>query len=192
MNKNTTYVVGLVVVIALGVAAYLLWPVAPVPQTLGVATTTPQLRTYTAPGSEFSIRYPAGFTVESNEKGVLLHIPAALATDTNLSTDSYLSVERGPDKATCTAADFLESPVSEQMVTDAGVTYAYGTVQGAAAGNRYEEIVYVLPDCYAIRYFIHSTVVENYPEGTSRTFDRDGLIGIFDDIRRSLQMQVKG
>jgi len=48
-------------------------------------------------------------------------------------------------------------------------------VQEGAAGNRYEEQVWALKDsspCFAVRYFIHSTVVENYPEGTVIEFDK--------------------
>jgi hypothetical protein len=60
---------------------------------------------------------------------------------------------------------------------------------GAAAGNRYEETVYAIPGtnpCVAVRYFVHYGVIENYPPGTVRQFDKQALLDQFDRIRRTL------
>ena len=38
----------------------------------------------------------------------------------------------------------------------------------------------------AVRYFIHSSNIGNYPEGAVREFDRQALLNQFDQIRRSL------
>jgi hypothetical protein len=67
-----------------------------------------------------------------------------------------------------------------------------GTAIESAAGNTYEELVYVLADspdpqnCMAVRYFIHTTRIENYEPGTVREYDRAALLRSFDEIRRSL------
>jgi hypothetical protein len=40
--------------------------------------------------------------------------------------------------------------------------------------------------CTAVRYFLHSTNIGNYPEGAVREFDRAGLRAAFDAVRNSL------
>jgi hypothetical protein len=43
--------------------------------------------------------------------------------------------------------------------------------------------------CIAVRYFIHSTSIGNYdPNAGVREFDREALLGAFDQIRRSLTL----
>ena len=155
-----------------------------------------------ASGQEgFSLRYPAGFEVVADHvyqalgpghdiHGVALRIDPALARGTNLAPDSYVAVERllGDDD-NCAAARFLDHAAPATVVTDSGVTYSYAQATGAGAGNRYEEHVYTIPGtspCLAVRYFIHFTLLENYPEGTVRAFDHDALLATFDAMRRSL------
>jgi hypothetical protein len=49
--------------------------------------------------------------------------------------------------------------------------------------------VYGLPGtepCLAVRYFVHTSVLENYPPGVVRAYDHAVLIATFDAIRRSL------
>ena len=60
---------------------------------------------------------------------------------------------------------------------------------GAGAGNLYTEYVYAIPGtspCLAIRYFIHSTQLGNYPPGMVTAFNQQALLSEFDGIRRSL------
>lgn len=150
----------------------------------------------------FSLTYPTGYTLDEAYvyddlgpdaaiEGVRFTIPEAMATGTNLSADTYVAVEYLPDIA-CAAAPFVPPGTATSSVTDSGHTYSLATSSEGAAGNRYEELVYALPDtspCLAVRYFIHSTVLENYPEGTVREFDRQALIDQFDLIRRSLTVK---
>lgn len=152
-------------------------------------------------GSEgITMRYPEGFTVDSKYSyiglgpkkgiaGVKFTIPKSYASSTNLSTDTYMSVESLANASTCTPALFLLDKVTPIMVTDSGVNYLVASTTGAAAGNRYEETVYALSGthpCIAIRYFVHYGAIENYPKDTVKAFDRDLLIGTFDAMRRSL------
>ncbi len=126
--------------------------------------------------------------------GVKFTIPETLAAGTNLSADSYLSVEAIPLRPgqACSARRFLDAgalPLHTASVTDAGVEYSMASSTGAGAGNRYEEIVYAFPGtnpCMAVRYFIHYGVFENYPAGAVRPFDEHALLAQFDTIRRTL------
>ena len=122
-------------------------------------------------------------------KGSKYTIPASLAEGTNLSTDTYISYEERPNPASCDPKEFLDGNPEVTEVTDDGVTYLVAHSVGAGAGNRYEETVYVFKDytpCNAVRYFIHYGVIENYPEGTVKEFDRTALITQFDSIRHLL------
>lgn len=170
-----------------------------------VATTTPEVEvrsTYASSTLGFSIRYPRAYTLDdmfdypfSDTKTipdmVRFLVPAETATGTNLAADSYVSVEQLPRATSCTGDIFVRDNVRAATITEGTVEYSLATTSGAAAGNRYEEFVYALPDsepCTAVRYYIHSTVLENYPEGTVRAFDRAALLAEFDEIRRSLQI----
>ena len=146
-----------------------------------------------------SLRYPVGYSIDENYQyqlgtgkdigGTQFTIPVAYATGTNLSTDSYFSVEEIQEISQCTADMFLDRAPHTQMFTENGVTYSVASTTGAAAGNRYEETVYALVDtnpCIAVRYFIHFGVIENYPEGMVREFDQQVLMNEFDAMRHML------
>lgn len=161
-------------------------------------TLAPTTSTYAT--STYSLEYPPEFTIDpdfSNTSvsaskpiaGVKLTIPMTMATGTNLSADSFMSIEQLPRAKSCTADIYLAANVRSATVTDFGKQYSIASSSDAGAGNRYEEIVYAYPEsqpCTAVRYFIHSTAIENYPEGTVREYDRAALIDTFDTIRRSL------
>jgi membrane-bound inhibitor of C-type lysozyme len=148
----------------------------------------------------FSLRYPTGFTVDSAYSyqalgpgkaigGVKFTIPGTMATGTNLSVDSYVSVEQLANQSVCSAATFLGSGVKALQVTDGDMTYSMATSTDAAAGNRYEETVYALPGtspCIAVRYFVHYGAIENYTPGAVASFDRVALLKQFDAIRQTL------
>jgi hypothetical protein len=157
--------------------------------------------TYTSDTQGFVLRYPADYTVDGEyiydigpgrvARGVSFTVPPDLTEGSNLSSDTRITVESIPELSSCHAAQYLNgaAPENEPFV-DEGVTYTFGSEADAGAGNRYENIVFVRSDsgpCIAVRYFIHSTAVENYEPGAVYEFDREGLINEFDMIRRSIE-----
>ena len=159
---------------------------------------------YDDPAGVYSIRYPADYRLDTAYQyeglgpgqaisGVKLLIPTQLSNGTNLSSfDTGVSVEELPGTTDCTAAAFLYSVNATSTVTDNGITYSYATSSDVGAGNFYEEQVWAIPGtapCLAVRYFIHSTNIGNYPPGTVMEFDRQALLGQFDRIRRSLAVK---
>lgn len=159
---------------------------------------------YSSGSQGFSVRYPAGYTLDDTYtytglgpvntiKGTKFTIDPALATGTNLSTDSYVSVEPMPGAInSCSAEIYLSDPRSGGVVDEGGLRYSTASSTGAGAGNRYEETVYATPvqgGCMAVRYFIHYGVLENYPEGQVKAFDREALMSQFDAIRRTLTLR---
>ena len=159
-------------------------------------------QTYENGTQGFSIRLGDGFTTTANYTyqnlgpgktigGVKFTIPASMATGTNLSNDSYISVEEIPNAQSCSATLFLPSGATASAVTDQGTDYSFASSSDAAAGNRYEEDVYALPGtnpCVAVRYFIHWGAIENYPTGAVKEFDKAALTQTFDSIRRTLTL----
>jgi membrane-bound inhibitor of C-type lysozyme len=149
----------------------------------------------------FSLRLPAGYAIDESYRyqelgpnkdiyGIKFTIPASVAIGTNLSADSYLSVEEIPQREECSAALFLDRAAA-RAVTDASTDYSVASTTGAAAGNRYEETVYALPGtnpCVAVRYYIHYGVFENYAPGLVREFDQQALLAQFDAMRRTLRI----
>lgn len=128
-------------------------------------------------------------------EGVAFRVPTSLATGTNLSNDSYLSIEQALSTSTtgtCSPYLFLDSNGASVVstTTSGNTTFSHASLTGAGAGNRYEEHVYTLrtssTTCAAIRYFIHYSVFENYPVGTVREFDKSQLLSDFDSMRASL------
>ena len=153
---------------------------------------------------EFSILLPKGYTPDASYtyqelgpgkdiSGVKFTIATSTAAGTNLSPDTYISVEEIPKVQECSASLFLSpqggTSAAETMTDDTGTTYSVASSTGAGAGNRYEETVYALPGtnpCVAVRYFIHYGVIDNYPPGAVQQFDEQALLTQFDAIRRSL------
>ena len=199
------YIIGLVVlIVVLGGGYYVLKGMkGPSPEPQGAATAPVGVATSTYATSTYSIVYPSDYAVDEayaydqvNPKkpisGVKFTIPGTMATGTNLASDTYLSVEWLPRAKSCTGDIYLAANVKPQMLTDAnGVEYSVATSSGAAAGNRYEEDVYALPGsspCIAVRYFIHSGAIENYPAGTVQEFNEGALMAAFDTIRQSMTL----
>lgn len=202
MKTAVSVVVG---VIILGLAAWFLkdrFISTPQPQLETVATTTWATYTQATTTGGFSIEYPPGYSVNAAHvysfsptksiNGVSFTVPMSVATGTNLSSDSYVSVEQLPRAKKCTGDIYLQANVNAREVVDGGATYSFASSTGAAAGNRYEEIIYALPNsspCTAVRYYIHSTELTNYLEGTVRAYERAALLLEFDKIRQSLRLQ---
>lgn len=161
-------------------------------------------QTYADGTKGFSIRYPAGYTLDTSYvyqelgpgkdiSGIKVVIPPAAASGTNLSSfDTGVSVEEIPNAGACKAELFVYRDQSSQPVTEGDTTYSVASTNGAGAGNFYEEQVWAIPDtnpCIAVRYFIHSMNIGNYTPGAVREFDKTALLNQFDQIRRSLILQ---
>ena len=165
--------------------------------------------TYTT--STYSVKYPSDFVLNAQYaydqfgpnkliNGVKFTIPASVAmastsspqAGTNLSSDTYLSIEQLPRAKKCTGDIYLTASVVAQNITENGTDYSFASSTGAAAGNRYEEHVYALATsspCTAVRYYIHSSGIENFVEGAVQQFDKEALLTSFDKIRASLVLQ---
>ena len=190
-------------IIGAGVFVWFTWPSRgdePAPQEPALQEPAPRASTYASTTLGYSITYPLAFVLETNHvykfsssksiNGFKVTIPESMATGTNLSNDSYVSVEQLPNAKLCTGDIFLTANVKAQLVTEGATVYSVASSTGAAAGNRYEEWTYALKNskpCTPVRYYIHSTNIGSYPAGTVREFDRAALITEFDQIRRSLQ-----
>jgi hypothetical protein len=203
---NIRVIIFLVVAVAIvgaGAFVWITWPKdgpEPVVQEPVVQEPEPTTKSYTSSALGYSIAYPLDFTLvedhvyafssTKNIEGFRVGVPADMATGTNLSADTYVSVEQLPNARLCTGDIFLKANVKANNVTEAGVTYSVASSSEGAAGNRYDEVVYALKDstpCTAVRYFIHSTAIGNYPVGSVTEFSREALMNEFDQIRRSLQ-----
>src|SRR5689334_10965956 len=150
----------------------------------------------------FSIAYPRKWHVDrvhvyatpvDNRRitGVAFVVPGSLAARTNLSTDSYVSVESVPGAGPCSASAFLQIRDTERTEDQGDLHWSIGTAGDAGAGNFYDETVYALKSskpCLGIRYFIHSTNVDNNPPGTVRQFDKAALVKLFDRIRSTFAL----
>ena len=154
----------------------------------------PSLKTDTADGFSVDESFTHVLTPSSTILGVRFTIPVATASGTNLSTDTYMSIEHLPDATTtCNANMFLEgrhSTTTTNAIED-GVAYSIASTTDAGAGNRYEDTVYAIPDsnpCIAVRYLIHYTALENHASGTVKAFDRDELLATFNHIRHSITL----
>lgn len=158
---------------------------------------------YSSGSQGFSIRYPAGYSLDEHYTytglgpvntiaGTRFVIDPAIASGTNLATDSYISVEPMPGAInSCSAEIYLDGAHYQGSTEESGRRYSIATTGGAGAGNRYDETVYATPvngGCMAVRYFVHYGVVQNYPEGTVREFDKTALYEQFDAIRKTLTL----
>lgn len=204
MHMMKYYVVGAMALILLAAGGYyLLKGDAMTPSVQEETSGTPiSVATSTYATTSYSIIYPSNFTIDPSYAntavsptkpiaGVKFKIPLTMATGTNLSADSYVSIEQLPRAKNCTADIYLAANVTATSEMVNGVSYSLASSTEGAAGNRYEEIVYARAGsnpCTAVRYFIHSTTLENYPAGTVREYDRAALIAEFDKIRDSLTL----
>ncbi len=152
----------------------------------------------------YSLRYPTGYTVDEKYiyqalgpgkdiYGTKFTIPTELTKNTNLSTDTYFSVELIPKTENCTAGLFLDKDAQVKDVTENDTVYSMGTTSGAGAGNRYEETVYAMHGtnpCLGIRYFVHYGAIENYPVGVVQEFNKNALLKTFDEIRQTITINL--
>lgn len=161
----------------------------------------PELSWHTFATSTFAVRYPPGYAPDPSygqdiapgrhATGVKFVIDPQWTEGTNLAPDSFISVEYLPTLAKCSATPYLYDPQTSAPITDIhdGKIYSFARADGVAAGNVYEEQVFVPaqePHCLGIRYYLHSTNMSDYYDDSVRPYKREALLSQFDDIRRSL------
>ncbi len=150
----------------------------------------------------WTIAYPAQWKVDPHYvsttlgpdheiKGVSFSIPDSVQPGTNLShNDTALSVESLPGKD-CKPGQFVDPAENVRKVKADGRIYTAADSGDAAAGNRYETYIFVVngtSPCLAVRYFVHSTAVENYDPGSIKAFNEAKLLAQFDAIRATLKL----
>lgn len=196
----TKYIVGAIALLLLALAGYYAWQYQSAPPPPPLPPPPPTTSTYAT--STFSIAYPSSFSLDDSYTydqfegkpvaGVQFVIPISMTEGTNLSSDSYLSVEWLPRAKQCTGDIFVVPSVKPFEFAVGSTTYSVATTTGAAAGNMYEEQVFAIEGskpCTAVRYFIHSGNIGNYPsegEGAVTEFNRATLLREFDSIRDAL------
>lgn len=200
--STTRWIVGVVILIVIAGGWWVWGMFKNAPAT---STSTPQeevWNTYASSTLGLSVQYPPSYTADAHYtytefpgkpiNGIKFTVSATMATGTNLGSDSGVSVEWLPRAKKCTADIYLQANVKAQKVTENGIDYSLATSSGAAAGNLYDEVVYALATsspCTAVRYFIHSNNIANYPAGTVTEFNRTTLLADFDRIRASLVLE---
>ncbi len=178
-----------------------------IPPPIEQTPSTPALTTtYTNKEGTYNIFHPKDWMVDETYTyslrgpnlptltGVKFFIPKQLASSTNLSVDSGLSVETASSSNGCSAGDFANQTTVVAIETVGNMQYSIATTTDAGAGNFYEERVFAIPNstpCLAIRYFIHTTHIANYDPGTIKEFDRAALLKEFDTIRDSLKIKTQ-
>lgn len=197
------YVIAAIIIILIALSGYYAWQAfSSTPSPSPSPEAAPTRKTYAT--STFSIQYPSNFTIHESYAyeqfegkpigGVRFTIPASATEGTNLSSDTYLSVEWLPRAKNCTGDIYIPANAKAFELTVGSTTYAAATTSGAAAGNTYEEEVYAIKGsspCTAVRYYIHSGNIMNYPqegEGAVSKFDRADLLQKFDAMRDSLML----
>ncbi|MBV9331744.1 MAG: hypothetical protein JOZ55_09355 [Alphaproteobacteria bacterium] len=116
-------------------------------------------------------------------------VPPRFVRNTNLASDSRLSLETRFAPNICSASIFLDDPQSQGSAWQNGIRWSTASGTDAGAGNLYEEKVFATRiggRCLAIRYFIHSMNLGNYPPNAVRAFNRADLMSAFDAMRASL------
>lgn len=199
------YVIGVIFIILVTGGVYYFLKggvVEPGPAPVQQQQTPPAPTTQTYSSSTFSVVYPVEWSVDESYKytgvseakpimGVRFTIPGTMATGTNLSADSYVAVETLPRASTCTGDIYIKDDVKASTIDANGRAWSLATTSGAAAGSLYEEMVFAVPGskpCFAVRYFIHSTSIGNYPPNTVTEYNRSALLAEFDKIRDSLTL----
>ncbi|MBX4210672.1 hypothetical protein KW783_01745 [Candidatus Parcubacteria bacterium] len=207
MNKQKGFVVPLIIIIVLLIGGiYFLnkeirrKTTQIASESNGSATTTSDVITYVNQKAGYQIDYPKGFVPTysnidaTSGPNVSYAFPESFTKGTNLSTDSAIKVETVQAK-TCNVKSFFadEDPgtIKSSKIDNAGVFSQMASSTGAAAGNRYEKVVFAAgPNagmCYGVQLFIHTSVLENYPAGTVKAYDRAKIDQIFDKMLSSFK-----
>jgi hypothetical protein len=153
---------------------------------------------------EFSIRYPKDYKLNEDYSykilgenniinGISFQVPSSLTDGTNLSADSYISVEAiDSSNKECALSNFVgeDRELETFEIKINNNSYLQTSFMELTAGNRYSQRVYITDEdnytCLAVRYFIHYMDISNYPENEVSDFNEDKLLENFNLIRDSI------
>ncbi len=162
-------------------------------------------KSFESPTYNFRIQYPADFTINQHYRytrlgknktisGVAFNLPKTYWQGTNLSSDSYVSVETS--NLACEAKNFVPdaSKDKEMMLAKNGRTYTQVTHdEGVTNSNFYHEVVYASAAsrgaCYIARLFLHSVDINNLLDSkpTTKRYDEAGITTVFENMLATLQ-----
>ncbi|MFA6095658.1 MAG: hypothetical protein WC767_02335 [Candidatus Paceibacterota bacterium] len=170
----------------------------------------PGWKTYRTDEFGFEVKYPADFIIDEGHAygrierqtllGVAFKVPSRLSAGTNLSSDSYIAIERSNgDGDSCDAYSFLEQAQTaaardSEWRKIGEASYSYGKSSGAGAGNYYEESVYARSItrsfCIIARLSVHSVNPDLLRESdpSIRLYDREQLDRLFRDVIASIRI----
>ena len=113
--------------------------------------------------------------------------PSFYAPRTNL-IEAYLQLAASADPAVVSTCTQPSTQVPETVTGSVNIhnhAFTRSEFSGAAAGNRYDQVIYrsVWQDkCFEVVFLIHSANIGNYPAGTVVEFDRAALINQFETV----------
>jgi photosystem II stability/assembly factor-like uncharacterized protein len=116
--------------------------------------------------------------------------PAFYSPRTTLS-EAYLVLAATRNPAIVSTCTQPSTQVTETVTGEVSVnnyTFTRSEFNGAAAGNRYDQITYRTVwanNCIEVVFLIHSTNIGNYPAGTVVEYDRAALLSKFESILNS-------
>ncbi|MFN8411545.1 MAG: hypothetical protein U0Z26_04075 [Anaerolineales bacterium] len=155
-----------------------------------------QLFQYHNPSTGLSITYPDSFAPVLPPFGnykikpelTLQLIDTSSLYKTNLG-EAYIFISSSSDSqvvATCTESN--QNAEGEQILGNEslnGFTFVHSSSTGAGAGNYYDQDIHRMVNnnvCYEVIFFMHSSNIGNYVDGTVKEFNRDDLMKKFNDV----------
>lgn len=185
--------------------------------TLPEATTTPReaviepsdapgYMTFTDGGGEFAFSFPTNFDIAStpqnpgpgwsapaSTQGLVvakLEVPREFQPGTNFA-DAAFTVGKSADPiAVSSCLNNLDGSAATTTAYIGEDKFTKLEFTGAGAGNLYQTTSYrILRDtfCWAVEYTIHSTNIQNYPEGEVEAFDEAAITRSLEEVARSFR-----
>jgi len=148
-----------------------------------------------------SIRYPDNCSVyesvlrNHNGEGFSIIFPDSLIEGTNLSMDSFISVERlskGTNWSSKNIIEALNFSSHTELIGD--TIFDVSTGSEGTMGNIYQEIVSLATIgeyTYCLRLFLHSHNLGAYDPGTVKKFDYEIFLSTYTSIRKSFKIISK-
>ena len=150
-------------------------------------------------GSRFAIRkttfldesYAYEIWAKKLIQGVKFTVPASMATGTNLSADSYVSVEWLPRAKSCTGDIYLQATVKAGDVTEGGSIIFARDFNRRRSGQSIRGVGL----CRCLQAPLHRSALlhpfhqsRTSPLGAVLEFNKKTLLAEFDKIRASLEL----